>query len=469
MLLAIGAAGMSLLTAWVLVTRGPTAAAALALLPALALGIVYLVTSGQVLLWAAAVALPFWLWPVFGDPLGGNVYPQDVVAVLALGALLFALFLGHDKLSIPRTPVLGWPFVVFAVVILSATLRGHYAYGASVIGQPLRLFLYASIVAGLIGMTVPRMHRVLVILFYPGAVLAALGSAQFLATGGVGAAALSTGGNRPIPITISIFCAGTLFLALLNLRIARDLRARVLHLAMAGIAFFGVLAGFGRSTWVGVALVCVVLFATSPRLRANALSILPLAAPFLVLIAIGVSQAAPGFVSNVGSRVGRTSENDINVRFRIEANRLILDQAREHPVFGVGFGKTTELLLAIPDPTSGVPSLERITLGQDPHNGYVFLLAGGGILALGSFAALVAVFAYDVRRRYRRTSDPIARLILLWTSSMLFLFLLTAASGTTFEATHSVLMIWALLVLPAIVRPDADREPVLVAPRTAAG
>src|SRR6188508_1949522 len=71
MLLAVGAAGMSLLTAWVLVTRGPTAAAALALLPALALGIVYLVTSGQVLLWAAAVALPFWLWPVFGDPLSG--------------------------------------------------------------------------------------------------------------------------------------------------------------------------------------------------------------------------------------------------------------------------------------------------------------------------------------------------------------------------------------------------------------
>ena len=167
----------------------------------------------------------------------------------------------------------------------------------------------------------------------------------------------------------------------------------MLHLAIAGIALFGVLAGFGRSTWIAVALVCALLFVTSTRLRANALSVLPLAAPFLVLIAIGVSQAAPGFVGNVGSRVGQTSENDINVRFRIEANRLILDQVREHPLFGVGFGKTTELMLANPDPTTGVPSLERILLGQDPHNGYVFLLAGGGVLALGSFVVLVAVFA----------------------------------------------------------------------------
>ena len=471
MLLTVGAAGMSLLTAWALVTIGPTTAGALALLPLLALGMVYLVTSGQVLLWAAAVALPFWFWRfIGGGSLVGNVYPQDLVAVLALCALLFALFLGSGKLPVPRTPVLGWPFVLFAAVILSATVRGHYAYGASLVGQPLRLFLYAAIVAGLIGMSVPRMYRLLVILFYPGAILAALMSALFVANGGSGdAAVLSTGGLRPVPISISIFCAGALFLALLNLRLAHDPRARFLHLTIAGIALFGVLAGFGRSTWIAVALVCALFFVTSTRLRANALSIVPLAAPFVVLIVIGVSHAAPGFISNVGSRVGQTTENDINVRFRIEANRLILNQVREHPLFGVGFGKTTELLLANPDPATGVPSLERILLGQDPHNGYVFLLAGGGILAFGSFAVLVAVFAYDVRRRYRSTTDPIARLILLWTCSMLFVWLLTAASGTTFESTDNVLMIWALLVLPAVVRPDADPRPARNRPQTAAG
>ena len=52
---------------------------------------------------------------------------------------------------------------------------------------------------------------------------------------------------------------------------------------------------------------------------------------------------------------------------------------------------------------------------------------------------------------------------------MLFVWLLTAASGTTFESTDSLLMIWALLVLPAIVRPDADPRPVRNAPQTAAG
>ena len=456
MLVTVAAAAMSLLMVWALVAVGPTAAAALALLPLLAIGVVYIATSGQMVLWAAAIAIPFWLVPVHGGPLVGNVFSQDLVAVLALGALIFATLLGRGFVPpVPRTPVLGWPFVLFAVVILSSTLRGHYAYGASLVGQPLRLIIYAAIVAGLIGMTVPRMHRLLVILLYPGAVLTALASVRFLATGGSSTAAvLSTGGTRPLPITTSIFCASALFLALLKLRQAQETRDRLLHLTMAGVALFGVIAGFGRAVWMAVAFVCLVLFLTSSRLRVNALSVVPLMIPFLLLLAMGASHAAPGFVDSVERRVAQTSDSDINVRFRVEANRIVLDQVREQPVFGVGFGKTTELLLAVPDATTGIPSLERSQLGQDPHNGYLYFLAGGGIVALASFALLVAVFGYDVVRRYRATTDQAARMILLWTCATLFVFLFNAGFGTSFDSPANLLMIWALLVLPAIVSPE---------------
>ena len=213
-------------------------------------------------------------------------------------------------------------------------------------------------------MTVPRMHRLLVILFYPGAVVAALGSARV--PGDRRTRRLPPccqpaehGRFRSRPASSAqARCSSRCSSCGMRTRRPRtppashDGRRRALRRAR-GLRQIDVDGG-RRSSARSCSL-------TSTRLRANALSVVPLAVPFLVLIAIGASQAAPGFVDYVGRRVGQTSDSDINVRFRVEANRMVLDQVREQPVFGVGFGKTTELLLAIPDPTTGVPSLERIT------------------------------------------------------------------------------------------------------------
>ena len=52
--------------------------------------------------------------------------------------------------------------------IVIATLRGHYAYGATLFGQPLRLVLYAGIVVTLAGLTARQLYRLLLWLFYTG-------------------------------------------------------------------------------------------------------------------------------------------------------------------------------------------------------------------------------------------------------------------------------------------------------------
>ena len=454
-----GGAGAAAVAGYALVEINATAAFAVAALPVIAVGGVYLMTSGQIALWAAAFVLP--VSRLFGGQFVGGLFYQDVVAILAVGAWIFATFIGRGRVpSIPRTPVLGWPFVLFAAVIFSATLRGHYEYGASLIGQPLRLFLYAAIVAGLAGMTVPKMYRLLPWIFYPVVVLIALRALYYLATGGSATEAdvLSTGGTRLIGISPTVYAAGGLFLALLNLRLAPEARARMLHLSIAGIAMFCVISGFGRAVYAAVAIVGLLFFVTSRGIRSTVLSIVPLALPFLVVLAIGLNQAAPHFVGSVNDRMFSAPETDANVQWRLQANRAVLDQVREQPVFGVGFGRSSEFYVQIPNETTGRPTFQRVQIGQDPHNGYVFLLAGGGILALGTFALLLATFGVDVVRRYRSNPDPRARLIVLWASATLFAFLFNAASGTAFARPDNILTIWALLVLPAVIRPSKSSD-----------
>lgn len=462
--LVAGGAGAAAVAGYALVEMDATAAFAVAALPLLAVGGVYLMTSGQVVLYAAAIALP--MSSFIGGQVTGNLYYQDLIALLALGAWIFARFLGRGRVaSIPHTPVLGLPFVLFAAVIFSATLRGHYAYGAGLIGQPLRLFLYAAIIAGLAGMTVPKMYRLLPLLFYPGVIVIALVGLYFLATGGSSTDQdhLSTGGTRLIGITSSLYAAGALFLALLNLRLAPDMRERMLHLGIAVIATFCVVAGFGRAVYAAVAVVGLLFFITSRGIRNTVLSVLPLALPFLAVLAIAFNHAAPDFVGSARDRMFTKPETDANVQWRLQANRAVLEQVREQPLFGVGFGRASEFFVEIEDQTTGLTALQRVEIGQDPHNGYVFLLAGGGILALGTFALLLGTFAVDAVRRYRNTADPRAHLIILWASATLFAFLVNAASGTSFGRPDNLLTIWALLVLPAVVRPssegDSGREP----------
>jgi O-antigen ligase len=203
--------------------------------------------------------------------------------------------------------------------------------------------------------------------------------------------------------------------------------------------------------YTAVALVCVLLTLTSRQLRRTALSVVPLALPFVILFAILISHGAASFAHSVGSRVEASPTKDANVQWRLQANRVILQQVREQPIFGVGFGRSSEFFVNVTDGDTGLPTPQRVQIFQDPHNGYLFLWAGGGLLALGAFALLLGTYAIDAVRRYRNNDDPSARLIILWGSATLFVLLFNAASGTVFESPTNILMIWALLVLPAVV------------------
>ncbi len=450
---------LTALAALVTYRMGPGAAIAFALVPLFALGAALLLGSGRIALYALAFVLPLSGIKALTDPLpfgGANIRLQDLLVLLALGSWAFALLLdsshGRERTKVPWTPVLGWPLVAFGLFIVIPLLRGHYAYGASLVGQPLRLVAYAAIAVSLVGMTPERMYRLLLWIFYPGALISLLWGAYYVATGGSQSASvdLSTGGSRPLAISTSLYCAGALFLALFTVRKSPGRAVALPHLGMAGIAMVGVILGFGRGVFAGVAVVLLVLLVVSPGVRRGVLFGLPLAVPFLILISVIVLHTAPNLISSFQHRVSASPSQDANVIWRKRANAVVLDQVREQPVFGVGFGRSSTFYFNVKN-SNGFLVPFRQDIGQDPHNGFLFLFAGGGILALGSYLTLIGVFAFDAVRRYRRSETDTERLLIAWAGATLFVFLFEAASGTMFEFPSDLLPIWALIVLPAVV------------------
>lgn len=436
------------------------------LLPVTAIVAAILLTpKGRISLLAIALALPLFV-PNANEalPLGSaNLFPQDLMIGVALGAWACGALLNRQdgaSTAVPRSAVLGWPFALLAGSIIVATLRGHYSYGSSLLGQPLRLVLYAGIVVVLAGMTVERLYRFLLWLFYVGLSVTMVWAAYYIATGTSQSASenLSTGGSRVLAVSTSIYCAGAMFLALLSLQLEKRIPHRLLHMTMAAFGFAGVVLGFGRAVFLAVFLGGFILLVTSRALRHSLGSLLPLAAPFIVLIAILLPRVAPDLITSFEHRVASPPVQDANVQWRVKANEAVLAQVRESPYFGVGFGRQSEFYLDVEN-SIGYLVPFRQEIGQDPHNGYLFLLAGGGIVTLGSFLLVLAVYTIDWIRRFRRNDHGLERLLLAWAALTLFTALLNAGSGTSFESTSDVLLIWTLLVLPAVVplRGQADR------------
>lgn len=118
----------------------------------------------------------------------------------------------------------------------------------------------------------------------------------------------------------------------------------------------------------------------------------------------------------------------------------------DEPVLGLGFGRTT--------PYTWEGKYYRVA--GDPDNSYIFLLAGGGILALGGFLVLLAFFARDLVRRLRRSVGA-DRALLLWVAATSFIFLLNCAMAPFLPRPKLVLTLWVLLLLPALVGRARDQ------------
>jgi O-antigen ligase len=373
----------------------------------------------------------------------GGLHAADILVAFAVTSWLGARLLVEGKrVTLPRSPLIGLPLLLFAVAILVALLRGHTSYGAP-IGQPLRLIAYPLIALALVGVDSRRIYRGVVVVFYTGTVWMFFNAIYHLGTGTsqTFASNLSTGGERVLALSVSFYLAGALFLALLNLEIDRSAKLRALHLTIAGLALFGVIVAFGRGTFIAVAIAVPLILLFAATARAAIFSLVPLFLPFVILAAIFVPRLSPDIGSTLTERVAFSTVNDLSVQKREEANALFWEQVEDSPFIGVGFGKRE--LLTFLDRT--------YSIDQGFHNSWLYLLAGGGAVAVGSFALLLVVYLRDLWLRMKGATAPYERVLLAWSALMLFTLLLNGLAGPVLSIPSMLITIWMLLFLPAVV------------------
>ena len=113
----------------------------------------------------------------------------------------------------------------------------------------------------------------------------------------------------------------------------------------------------------------------------------------------------------------------------------------DEPLLGLGFGRETQYVW------SGV----YYRVKGDPDNSYVFLLAGGGILALGGFLLLFAGFVRDAFKRLRAAVGT-DRGLVIWGLSAWFILAVNCAMAPFLPRPKIVLSLWAVMLVPALAR-----------------
>ena len=424
--------------------------AALAVVPLLAVAVGALIASNRAILVYAAIAmnllLPLPLTGALPLDIPVEIYLPDVLVLLAVGSWV-AAWLVNPKATRPsslRTQVLGWPLLLFGVALVVALARGHERYGTSLVSVPLRMLVYAGIAFAMTDLEPRKAYRWLVILFYGGTVWQVLVALYGVATGtsATDQVLLSTGGERVLAGSTAMFMTGALLLALLNVDLDHRAGRTGLHLLMAGLATFALVYTFQRTTFALVALLVPLFLLAFSRIRSRTAAFLPLCAPFIVLAVILIPRADPHFFPTLADRITATSSSDANVKWRREAYAAVWAQAKEAPITGVGFGR----------PASFVLNDVRTTVGQDPHNQFLYLWAGGGLLLFGSFILLLAVYLWESWRRFS-TASGVERRLIFWAVSLWFVFVVNSLTGIVLTQPYLLLPFWILMVLPMIVRP----------------
>jgi O-antigen ligase len=424
---------------------------ALAVLPVTVVAIGSLIASNRSVLIFAPIALslasPFSLTGALPLHLGIQVYPSDVLVLLAVASWVAAWLVepAERRPSSLRTWLLGWPLLLFGIMLFAAIIRGHERYGEQIVGVPLRFLLYAGIAAAVTDLKPRTAYKWLVVLFYTGTVWQALVAVYYQATGTTPAdlaSPVSTGGERVLGGSTAMFMAGALLLALLNLELDRPARRAGLHLAMAALATFALVSTLQRTTFAVLGLLIPLSLLVFRRIGFRAGILLPLCAPFLVLVALLAPKANPDFFPTLANRVTASPSTDTSVEWRSKAYAAVWSQVREAPITGVGFGR----------PARFVTANGRTEVGQNPHNQFLYLWAGGGLLLVGSFVLLLLVYVLEVWRRFRHAARE-ERHLLFWAWSLWFVFIVNSLTSVILTEPQFLLVFWILMVLPMVVRP----------------
>jgi len=295
-------------------------------------GLRSLVVKAQLALFLAALLLPLTSWSgldrarAFG---GLSVFPADliVLAALASAVLLRVLSTEAEKPRMLSTPVLSWPLLAFALLLVPGIVRGHERYGESLVSQPVRLVFYAGIAAAMTEITPRQAFRWITIGLYAGAVWQGIVLAGYhIATGTSQTPIdlLSTGGTRVLSLTTGMFLGIALVIAIVNIELETSRRLRLVHALFGAIALTGIVLAYGRTTFLALAIVLVFLAWKLPETRRMSLRAWRWWVPALALVAVCVAVLTPSTATQLTDRVKANPLTDHSVRWRLAGIHAVL-------------------------------------------------------------------------------------------------------------------------------------------------
>lgn len=266
-----------------------------------------------------AVALPLTEAPHTRTalPLPGSVsiFMSDLLVLAAVALWAFER-IWQKSVTRASSPLLKWPLLLVGLSLIPGIVRGHERYGEGLVGQPVRLVLYAAIGLAVLSLRPRDVYWGLVAVLYAGTTWQLALGGYSLATGvaQTSSSLLSTGGNRVLSLGAGMYLAAAFLIALLNLEFDRGPR-RWLHLAVAGLALVAEALTFGRTTYVALALLVPVAFLTLRETRSFVLRKWPVWAAFAVVVVVGAA-LTPSVGSTLIDRVSANPANDTTVRWR---------------------------------------------------------------------------------------------------------------------------------------------------------
>ena len=433
---------------------------ALAVVPVTLVAIGSLIASSRAVLVFAALAIELFKPLPLSGPLplhaGVTLYPSDILVLLAVASWAAAWLVNREQArpSSLHTRLLGWPLLLFGIALIAAIVRGHELYGQHLVGVPLRFLVYAGIVAAMTDLNSRDAYKWLVALFYVGTVWQVIVAVYRHAAGTTSASlsgTLSTGGERFLGGSVAMFMAGALLLALLNLERERRAGRTALHLLMAALATFALVNTFQRTTFALVSVLVPLSLLVFRRIGARVVVFLPLFAPFLVLAILLIPKATPNLFPGLAHRITASPSTDATVNWRLRAYAAVWAQVRESPLTGVGFGRPAKFI------SKGV----HYDVAQDPHNQFLYLWAGGGLLLFGSFILLLVVYLLEAWRRFRSAAKD-DRYLIFFAVSFWFVFVVNSLTGIILTTPHLLLAFWILMLLPMVVRPERSGTAAVV-------
>ncbi len=253
-------------------------------------------------------------------------------------------------------------------------------------------------------------------------------------------------GNPPVAFAVTV----AMFLLFLFLYTVYRFRKWQWMAALLPLPFFLAIRLETRTVWVGLGGAFAVLFLgmKGAAISRRAIPILLAAAALLVVIIGGLETLVPDLAESLNKKVSsiyHVSDMEgaeaANGRWRLDYWNDIIDQSRQTPVLGIGFGT----------PFLGPRLLERGWDKMDDraehsssHNSYLGILLYAGLPALLLYVALIFRIIRDHLISIRKMTDPRLQMQGWWLLAV-FVCIVTASNfSPVLETPYIGILNWSI-------------------------